>query len=159
MESPEELEKALARLMPAAISTRGRESMEDLLDALAGGEADAVAQIPPPAPRRWIWWSGGAAAAAAVVLALNLPQAGPAVVAATGPAAMPAADELVLVGQTEVVEEAVPEDWMSESNGVPHRAWRVRVLDRERLRDVATGHEVIVTRPREEIRLIPVTSF
>ena len=68
-------------------------------------------------------------------------------------------DGLVLIGSSEVVEDAVPEDWMSETNGVPHRAWRVRVVDQERLRDVETGYEVLISRPREEVRLMPVTSF
>jgi hypothetical protein len=42
---------------------------------------------------------------------------------------------------------------------VAYRAWRVRVVDEERLHDVQTGYEVLVSRPREEVRLIPVSSF
>jgi hypothetical protein len=71
----------------------------------------------------------------------------------------PSKADVVLIGSSEFVEDAVPEDWMSETDGVPHQAWRVRVVDQERLRDVETGYEVLVSRPREEVRLMPVTSF
>lgn len=160
MESPEDLEKALARLMPSAISGKGQRSMEDLIDCLAAGETVATV-LPEKKAGRWSWLGGIGAAAAAVVIALNLPQREvPAVVeiSATPESAAPKSG-VVLIGQSEVVEEAVPEDWMSEADGVPHRAWRVRVVDQERLRDLETGYEVLVTRPREEVRLMPVTSF
>jgi hypothetical protein len=166
MESPEDIEKALARLMPSAISEKGQRSMEDLIDSLAAGEPVAV-ELPPvkkSSRPSWFAYGGIGAAAAAVVVALSLPQGGPgspAVVGKTPAPEAPADDSngLVLIGQSEVVEEAVPEDWMSETDGVPHRAWRVRVVDQERLRDVETGYEVLVSHPREEVRLMPVTSF
>jgi hypothetical protein len=155
MESPEDLEKALARLMPSAISGKGQRSMEDLIDSLAAGETVAT-PLPVRKSGYGSWFGGIGAAAAAVVIGLSLPpRDAPAVVA------KPVAVEggVVLIGQSEVVEEAVPEDWMAETDGVPHRAWRVRVVDRERVRDVETGFEVLVSRPREEVRLMPVTSF
>jgi hypothetical protein len=165
MESPEDIEKALARLIPSAISEKGQRSMEDLIDSLAAGET--VAEELPPVKKSsrvpWFAFGGIGAAAAAVVVAFSLPQKGAPTVAKNAP--VPAKEEgaskdgLVLVGSTEVVENAVPEDWMSETNGVPHRAWRVRVVDQERLRDAETGYEVLISRPREEVRLMPVTSF
>jgi hypothetical protein len=33
------------------------------------------------------------------------------------------------------------------------------VVDEERLHDVETGYEVLVSRPREEVVLMPVTAF
>jgi hypothetical protein len=49
MESPEDIEKALARLVPSAISERGQRSLDDLIDSLAaaGGE-EMVGEMPPP---------------------------------------------------------------------------------------------------------------
>jgi hypothetical protein len=163
MESPEDIEKALARLMPSAISEKGQRSMEDLIDSLAAGET-VVEELPTVKNASrvpWFAFGGIGAAAAAVVIAFSLPQGGSPTVVKNAPASeAPAAkDGLVLVGSTEVVEDAVPEDWMSETNGVPHRAWRVRVVDQERLRDAETGYEVLISRPREEVRLMPVTSF
>ncbi len=161
MESPEDIEKALARLMPSAISEKGQRSMDDLIDSLAAGETVAVELPPAKKPSRWGWFGGIGAAAAAVIVAVSLPKGGSPGVVENAPAQEDpgAKGELVLIGSSEVVEDAVPEDWMSETDGVPHRAWRVRVVDQERLRDVETGYEVLVSRPREEVRLMPVTSF
>jgi hypothetical protein len=161
MESPEDIEKALARLMPSAISEKGHRSMDDLIDSLAAGETVTLQLPSAKKSNHWSWIGGIGAAAAAVVVALSLPQGKPPAVVENAPAQEdPAAKgDVVLIGSSEVVEDAVPEDWMSETDGVPHRAWRVRVVDQERLRDVETGYEVLVSRPREEVRLMPVTSF
>ena len=159
MESPEDIEKALARLMPSAISEKGQRSMDDLIDSLAAGETVAVELPPMKKPSRLPWFGALGAAAAAVVVALSLPQGGSAPAAVVENAPKAEEGNVVLIGSSEVVEDAVPEDWMSETDGVPHRAWRVRVVDQERLRDVETGYEVLVSRPREEVRLMPVTSF
>lgn len=156
MESPEEIEKALARLMPAALSEQGKSSLDDLIDGLAGTEQAAV-----PPRRPGLSWAGGiAAAAAAVVVAFNWPSPAP-LAPAAGPLAGDAAAEsgIVLIRQTERVEDAAPEGWLSETDGVAHRAWRVRVIDEDRVRDVETGYEVTVSRPREEVILMPVTAF
>jgi hypothetical protein len=155
MESPEELEKALSRLMPAALSETGRRSLDELIDGLAAGPSTAAAPVPPV---RFRGWGAGMAAAAAVALMIAVRSGGPAVVE-EGALTQAAADDVVRIGHSERVETAVPEDWMSESNGVAHRAWRVRVVDEERLRDVRTGYEVLVSRPREEVVLMPVTAF
>ena len=73
MESPEDIEKALARLVPSAISDQGQRSLEDLIDSLAAGET-AVVEMPSPRRKPWGWMAGGAgAAAAAVTLALLVP--------------------------------------------------------------------------------------
>jgi hypothetical protein len=156
MESPEDIEKALSRLMPAAFSEEGKRSLDQLIDGLAAGET--VADL----PRKSVWpWLGGiGAAAAALVVALNLPAAGPLAPETVPGRSAPATERgIVLIQQTERVETAVPEDWMSETDGVAHRAWRVRVVDEERLRDIETGYEVLVSRPREEVILMPVSDF
>lgn len=159
MESPEDIEKALSRLMPSAISGKGQQSMEDLIDSLAAGE-EVLAEMPRKSP--WPWLGGIGAAAAAVVIAWSLPAGdqgagAPTLVAAGNPAS--GEGGIVLLGQSERVEAAVPDDWMSESDGVAYRAWRVRVVDEERVQDLETGYEVLVSRPREEVRLMPVTAF
>jgi len=155
MESPEEIEKALSRLMPAALSENGQRSLDELIDGLTAGEGQAP--LPRVAGFPWGWVAGLGAAAAAVVLALSFPATTPAVPVAVAPAVPDVG--IVRIGQSERVETAVPEDWMSESDGVAHRAWRVRVVDEERLHDVETGYEVLVSRPREQVVLMPVTAF
>lgn len=156
MESPEDIEKALHRLMPAAISEEGKRSLDELIDGLAAGETI----VEMPRKSGWTWLGGIGAAAAAVVVALNLPAGSPAPanIAVTPPAEVEEGG-IVLLQQTERVENAEPDGWMSETDGVAHRAWRVRVVDEERLRDLETGYEVLVSRPREEVILMPVTAF
>jgi hypothetical protein len=179
MESLEDIEKALSKLVPSAISDKGQQGLEDLIDRLAteAGEETGVVEMPAraaaaAAPRRRAWgWSGGiAAAAAAIAAAMILPQGPP------GPRAqtlayqgkpqqfVPAGDSapedgIVLLGQTERVEAAEPEDWVSEADGVTHRAWRFRVVNEERVQDVRTGYEVTVSHPQEKVVLMPVTAF
>ena len=156
MESPEDIEKALSRLMPAAISEEGKRSLDELIDGLAAGET--VIEMPRKSSRPWL--GGIGAAAAAVVIALNLPAGSPAPVnLAVTPPSVAEEGGIVLLQQTERVENAEPDGWMSETDGVAHRAWRVRVVDEERLRDLETGYEVLVSRPREEVILMPVTAF
>jgi hypothetical protein len=157
MESPEDIEKALCRLMPAAISEEGKRSLDELIDGLASGET--VVEM-TPRKSAWPWLGGIGAAAAAMVIALNLPAGSPAPVKmADTPPTVAAEEGIVLIQQTERVENAEPDGWMSETDGVAHRAWRVRVVDEERLRDLETGYEVLVSRPREEVILMPVTAF
>jgi len=156
--------------MPSAISEKGQQSMEALIDSLAAGETVAVElpSVKKPSHLPWFGLGGIGAAAAAVVVAFSLSPgesgSGSRAVAKNNSVPTVEADSvsndgLVLIGSTEVVEDAVPEDWMSETNGVPQRAWRVRVVDQERLRDVETGSEFVISRPREEVRMMPVTSF
>jgi hypothetical protein len=176
MESLEDIEKALSRLVPSAISEKGQQSLEDLIDGLAAeaGEEPEVVALPETvtaAPKRRMWnWTGGiAAAAAAVVAALVLPHGNPGGAPRTvayhgnpqvSPVSNPAPEDgVVLLGQTERVEAAEPEDWVSEADGVTHRAWRFRVVNEERVQDVQTGYEVTVSHPREKVVLMPVTAF
>lgn len=160
MESPEELEKALSRLMPSALSEGGLRSLDELIDGLAAGE-DRVPSTPVKG-FSWQWLAGGAAAAAAVVLAVTFPFAAPQDSLRGGGLAgggRGIESGMLKIGHSERVEAAVPEDWLSESDGVAHRAWRLRVVDVERLQDLETGYEVSVSRPREQVVLMPVTAF
>jgi hypothetical protein len=172
MESLEDIEKALSKLVPSAISDKGQQDLENLIDSLAAEET--VVEMPQPvtaAPQRRAWsWAGGiGAAAAAVVISMSLPLANPeanrqAVAINGSPQVVPvnsiAPDEgVVLLDQVERVEAAEPEDWVSEADGVTHRAWRFHVVNEERVQDVKTGYEVTVSRPREKVVLMPVTAF
>jgi hypothetical protein len=161
MESPEDIEKALARLVPSAISDQGQRSLEELIDSLAAGET-AVVEMPSPRRKPWGWMAGGAAAAAAAVtLALFIPSGEPGgtVPLASAPVASEEESGFVVLEQTKHVESAEPEDWTSEADGVTHRAWRVRVVNQERVQDLETGYEVLVSHPQDEVILQPVNTF
>lgn len=168
MESLEDIEKALLRLVPSALSEEGQRSLEDLIDTLAA-EEPVVVEMPAAASRRpWGWIAGGiGSAAAAVVISLSMPALKPDApqLGSNGhPQAVPVSTQsdkggVVLLEQLEKVEAAQPEDWMSESDGIAHRAWRRRVLSQERVQDLQTGYEITVSNPREEVILMPVTAF
>jgi hypothetical protein len=161
MESPEDIEKALARLVPSAISEQGQRSLDDLIDSLAAGET-AVEEMPLPSARNtpWGWIGGVGAAAAAVALAFVIPagEKDDAPDLATVPVSTGKGGFLVLE-QSKHVESAEPEDWTSEADGVTHRAWRVRVVNQERVQDLETGYEVLVSHPQDEVILRPVNTF
>lgn len=170
MESPEDIEKALSKLLPSAYSEQGQQRLDELIDRLAAEETFFEMPEPEKAePKRRVWAWGIGAAAAAVVVSLSMPPAATGISGETpalvgNPAVVPAAsvdagDGIVLLGQVERVEAAEPEDWVSETDGVAHRAWRFRVVDEELVQDVQTGYEVTVSRPREKVVLMPVTAF
>ena len=173
MESLEDIEKALSKLVPSAISEKGQQSLEDLIDSLAveAGEEPNVVEMPEPepvtaAPKRRVWsWAGGiGAAAAAVVISLTVPMGTPeaqSLASHTNPNVVPAAHNpekggLLLLDEVERVEAAEPEDWISEADGEAHRAWRYRVVNEQRVQDVETGYEVTVSCPGEKVVLRPV---
>ncbi len=175
MESPEDIEKALAALVPSALSARGQRSLDELIDSLAAGEAP-LAELPEPeaapapapelAPARrrpWgAWTAATGAAAAAVVLAFQVPgqpfAQGTAQVVVT-PSAAVTTPEVESLGQDEFVDSAVPENWMSVKDGVPHRAMRVRYVTEERLRDNKTGYEMVVSQAHEDVDWSPIDRF
>lgn len=166
MESPEDIEKALARLVPSAISERGQRSLDDLIDSLAAadGEEAIVEMSQPRRAKPWGWISGIGSAAAAITLALVLPEtestkSGGGRVATAELAPAEAKERFVVLAQSQHVESAEPEGWTSEADGVTHRAWRVRLVNQERVKDVETGYEVLVSQPQEEVILRPVNTF
>lgn len=157
MESPEDIEKALARLVPSAISDRGQRSLEDLIDNLAAGET--VVETLAARRQPWGWLGGVGAAAAAVTLAVVIPAGEPEDASSLAAPAPVEKESFVILEQSKHVESAEPEDWTSESDGVTHRAWRVRVVNQERVQDLETGYEVLVSHPQDEVILRPVNTF
>jgi hypothetical protein len=83
----------------------------------------------------------------------------PSSLADADPAPVEEKEDFVVLAQSQLVESAEPEGWTSEADGVTHRAWRVRVVNQERVKDVETGYEVLVSQPQEEVILQPVDTF
>ena len=135
MKSVEHVEKALERLVPAALSAQAGRSLEELLDELAGtaeSPAPEVSAIPVPMPdrRRRPWFGLGAAAAVAAggLVALwawpnGLEEIRPSSVAIT-----PAAKPLQLIREVSRVESAVDEGTLDDAAGGIHRVLRYRVV-------------------------------
>ncbi|MEI7911919.1 MAG: hypothetical protein WCK77_19995 [Verrucomicrobiota bacterium] len=161
MPAPNPIEAALARLMPPALSESGQRSIEAMLDDLA------AAAPQPPAARGWhkpLWTRHlslplGIAASLAALLAL-VPRnpSGPQALAMERPA-VENGSGLVLVSESDRIEEMSDEGWVADPDGAAMQAVRVRVVEANTLRDEATGIVVQVSDPREEMILTPVTVF
>ncbi|MFC7335552.1 hypothetical protein ACFQY0_00065 [Haloferula chungangensis] len=155
METPESIERILEkRLVPCAFSVEGSAALESLIDELAG-------ESPQPSVR-WGRYLVGAAAAALMMfagIAVWIPTSEvPAVAEVNTLFAEP--HEVVLIEDVEGVISAEENDGLvADADGSLHRAWLVQVVSEERFRDEESGQEVRVVSPRDEIVLMPVTSF
>jgi hypothetical protein len=156
MQTPDPVESILARLMPPALSEAGNRSIGSMLDDLAS-EAPACHAVPAERPHRG-WWLGGIAAAgvaAAWLLPLTgRPGANPVATAPAEPAA-----NVVLVGQSGRIESMTDEGWHDEADGSAMQALRLNVIEEESVLDKETGIIMQIREPREEILLMPVSSF
>jgi len=156
METPESVEAKLSRmLIPRGFSGRGMAECELLIDQLAAESPSAK-----PDRRPWLWAGGLAASVAlAIGLALGLPDdAVPPLALVDGAAAE--IEELFLISESEgVVSAQVAGERLSEEDGSLLQPWQVQVVSEERFRDEQTGEEIRVWQPREEIVLVPVSTF
>lgn len=156
MQTPDPVETILARLMPPALSEGGHRSIEAMLDELAA-DVPAESSVSAPRPHRG-WWLGGIAAAgvAAAWLLPMVMRPAPNPVAATPKE--PAAN-VVLVGQSGRIESMTDEGWHEEADGSAMQALRLNVVEEESVLDEETGIIMQIREPREEILLMPVSSF
>ncbi|MGB6221588.1 hypothetical protein [Haloferula sp.] len=155
METPESIERMLERrLTPSAFSVEGSLALESLIDELAGGS--------PATSPKWGRYFSGAAAAALVMfaaIAVSIPSGEVApVVAMDGLFAEPL-DVVLLEDKEGVVSAEENEALVTDADGTLHRAWHVHVVSEERFHDEQSGQEVRVVHPRDELVLMPVTSF
>lgn len=159
MQTPEHpVEAILARLMPSALSDGAVRDMEAMFDELAGTPAEEIVEMKPqtrPWPLKWIAGGIAAAGVAAALVFPAKPAASP--VAAQSPGAAPA--ELVLVGGSERIESTEDEGWVENSDGSAMQALRLSVVEENRFVDRETGIEMMISEPREELLLMPVSAF
>ena len=154
MRETNDVEAVLARLMPVALSDQGQEEIESLLDDLAAGTT-AV-----PASARWKTWlplSGVAAAGMAMAfgfLFTGESERVPPVV--LGEQVHPG---LLLVAGSNRIEEMSEEGWSEDTDGSAMRAVRLVVVEENSFLDEETGIVMQVSEPREEMVLMPVSTF
>jgi hypothetical protein len=146
----EDLEKALLRLMPAALSDAAQAEMEARLDELS--DRGEVIRLDFS---RWAKWLGGIAAAVAVgVFAF------PSGDRETAPLAGMAEDDgMVVLTELDRVENVLDEGLFVDAGGSALRKMSVRVVGESRILDEETGIEVTLTEPRREMYLLPVSNF
>lgn len=144
-----EMEKALLRLMPVALSDSAQAALEAQIDELAGGE------VVRHDFSRMVKWLGGIAAAVAVgFFALSFGIRETAALAETAPD-----DGILVLTESERMENVRDEGLFVDAGGSAVRKMRVRVVGESKIRDRETGIEVTLTEPREEMYLVPVNTF
>ena len=156
MPKPDPIETILARLMPVALSDEGQRGMEAMLDELAG----PLLEIRPAKP----WFrkplaAGLAAAGIAAALVLQWavmpsPHSQPAVATAHAPT-----PGVVLVGESGSIKSMSAEGWQENPDGSAMRTLRMKVVEENQLLDEETGIVMLVSEPREEFLMVPVSAF
>jgi hypothetical protein len=147
------IEAALARLMPVALSDSGERLLHETLDELA-------ADLPVNRWQTRRGWGIGLGIAATAILGGFV--AWPSFRA---PARAVAALEEDMVSPVEWVSNAdrieslQDEGRISGTDGDALQAVSVRVVAENTLRDRETGYTLCISEPREELVLMPVTSF
>ena len=157
MHKPDPVETILARLMPAALSDEGQLGMEAMLDELAGGAAVEVIPMKPWFRRPFAGGIAAAGIAAALLLPLSIsrtPVPAPVVSAEQKPV-----PGFVLVSESGSVESMSEEGWQEDADGLAMRTMRLRVVEENQLLDEETGIVMLVSQPRDEYLLTPVSTF
>ena len=154
MKHVESIERALARMVPAPLSRRATGDLDELIETLAAQQEPAPAAA--PFGRKAAVVTGAAAAVialAAVAIHAALPERPPRAAAA------PAIDPFEVVAATNRIDEPEEDEWFADEAGGMHRVVRMRVIEEEFVRDRRSGALVTLTEPREELVLVPVSSF
>ena len=157
MHKPDQIETILARLMPAALSDEGQMGMEAMLDELAGSATVNVTPMKPWFRRPFAGGIAAAGIAAALLLPLVISRASvSAPVVSTEQAPAPG---FVLVSESGSVESMSEEGWQEDAHGSAMRTMRLRVVEENQLLDEETGIVMLVSQPRDEYLLTPVSTF
>ncbi len=149
--------KLRSSLMPIAMSQPATASIHAMLDDLAGQDA---------APHRRLLnrWNAAAAVAAliAAATALLTPKISDLAFLVNSRdhgALDEPAEGMHLVDESTRLSWFEDEGWLDDPDGGTLRAVRMRVVEENRLLDAETGIIVHVTSPREEMLLMPVSTF
>lgn len=152
-----EMEAVMARLMPPAISQDCQYELEALIDDLAGPEP-AMVISPVNWTLRAVLGGGIAAAIGALCAIFPFDEASP---VARAVASVPADIDsgLVLVSESDRVESMTDEGWSEDVYGSAMHAVRLNLVEENEIRDEESGMLVKISEPREEMLLMPISSF
>ncbi len=150
-----EMEKALLELMPVALREESQARMEAMIDGLCGASNVGGSGF-RKAWNRLVATGIAAALMVAIFLSVNLSK----------PEAVPVADsklftspELVLLTESDRVEKVSDDGLFIDTGGSAMRKVRFRVVEESQIRDEETGIVVMLTSPREEMYMVPVSTF
>ena len=165
MKSPEEIEKALQRLMPPAMSGQGHAAVIDAIELLARNETavevgPALGHPPSSKNARWIW---GAAAAVALGSGLSFflpdsPLSTP-LASITSIPSSAGSNTPIFIDRMLLADAVTIKDTLAAADGSMMNQVVRRIQTRERYRDAKHGYLITVSESRDENVLIPKTSF
>jgi len=160
------LETKLRRsLMPVALSEPATTSIHSMLDELAGVKTiSSVVPKSPGNPKTIPWYA--AAAAVAGLLAISPWLASPALEKIGYHSNYELKQSIETTDQNmRIIDESThlawfeDEGWIDDPDGGALHAVRMRVVEEDRLLDEETGLIVHIFSPREEMLLMPVSTF
>ena len=157
----DEVEAALERLIPPAISETAQREMDALIDDLAGDAQTAGIMTSEDCGRglgKYSWTGVGVAAALVLGVWLAVEISPKQSEAETSASAKPPVG-VVLVGESDRVESMADEGWSEHYDGATMRTMRLNVVEENSFLDEKTGIVMQVLEPREEILYMPVTTF
>lgn len=160
MQAPDpvlDMEAVLARLMPPAFSQDCQHDLDAMIEELAGPE-NIVKISPVNWTVRSIIGGGIAAALGALCAVFPIHESDPSVRSMTS---LPedASSGLVLVSESDRVESMTDEGWREDQYGSAMHAVRLNVIEENQMRDEESGMVVRISQPREEVLLMPISSF
>jgi hypothetical protein len=167
MKSPEEMEKALQRLVPPALSAQAHADVSAMLASLAASASPEapVADISPKTKRPVLGMTARWAAAAAIVIAaisaLSLSQSESPKLVAT-PTETPAAEadgSPIFIDRMLVTDGITVEGTMTAADGRVINQVNRRVETRERYRDAKKGYLITISETRDEKVYLPKKGF
>ncbi len=162
MKTAEEIERSLEGLAPAALSEEARDSIESMIDSLASenpGRNDVREEPRNGWGRPAAWMSLAAAVAFGAFGVLTLTQPGAEVPGGQADTGESGDGGLEWVGRSDRVEEPEDGGLLADEDGGMHRLLRYRVIEEELIRDGRNGMVMRVTGPRDEMMLVPVSTF
>lgn len=146
-----EIEAALARLMPPPLSEAGQRELEALIDELSGTDAGKVEVSHKLFP--WKTLGGIAAGILAIAGGFGISRQAPPASGTTN------FTEVVLISESDRVQSIRDEGWSEEADGSTMHSVRLSMIGENRLMDEETGIVVRVSEPREEIFFTPISAF
>lgn len=155
----DEMEKALLRLMPVAVSEEAQHRMDALLEDLSCDSK--VTGFDFRRPLRRVVGTGLAAALGFGIFLSLPPGESPTIALGNTPDANSSdlPPELVFLSEADRVEGFSDEGLYVDSGGSAVRKVRVRMIEESHIRDEETGIVVMLSEPREEMYMMPVSTF